>query len=521
MTSSRRRLGLLFISLSVAIIIVDSTIVAVVMPEMVRSLGLDSSQVQWVQESYTLVFAAFLLPAGALADRWGRRRTLAAGLLLFALASLGIAAAPNGALLIAARLVQGVGGAVILPATLSLVNTGYTGRARGVAFAVWGATIGGMAALGPLLGGWLTSALSWHWAFGVNIPVCALILIGLHTTIAESRDPERRGVDPLGALLAAAFSGCLVFGLIEGRAYGWWEASGRPFRIGGAEWPLPVSIVPFVFALGAVLLLLFVLRSRRRDRAGLPTLLDFSLFRLASFRNGNLVAAIVALGEFGLILSLPLWMQNVLGYDALGAGIALLPLALGSFLASGLVVPLAARLTPVRIVQLGIVLEIAGLLVLATGIAADTPPWRIVLGLGLYGVGVGFATAQLTGVVLAEVPQAASGQASGTQSTSRQFGSALGIAVLGAVLFGTSGSALASGLREHGVPGEAAEALSRAVVDSAGTAIPGLAAGDPLAFELAREAFAGGTAAAAFTAAGFLGLALLASTALGRAAVSS
>lgn len=161
----RRWLALAVVSVAVSLIIVDATIVNVAIPSIVADLGIDSTQVQWVQESYTLVFASLLLVFGVAADRWGRRRTMLIGIVTFAAASLLAALAPSGAALIGARLLQGLGGAMILPTTLSIINATFRGRERGIAFAVWGSTIGGMAALGPLLGGWLTDSFSWRWAF--------------------------------------------------------------------------------------------------------------------------------------------------------------------------------------------------------------------------------------------------------------------------------------------------------------------------------------------------------------------
>src|SRR3954452_11400340 len=201
-SSSRRRwAGLVFISVAVALIIVDSTIVNVAMPSIVDDLGITSTQVQWVQEAYTLVFASLLLVFGSIADRVGRRRMLLIGVVVFTLASVGAALAPTGTALILARFVQGVGGAMILPTTLSLLNASFRGRERGIAFAVWGSTIGGMAAVGPLLGGWLTTDFSWHWAFLINVPLGILIVVGILLAVSESKAARPDRVDIVGAAL--------------------------------------------------------------------------------------------------------------------------------------------------------------------------------------------------------------------------------------------------------------------------------------------------------------------------------
>ena len=513
-TSDRRRwLGLVVISVAVALIIVDSTIVNVAIPSIIDDLGITSTQVQWVQESYTLVFAALLLVFGTLADRFGRRRMLLIGVSIFALSSIAAALAPTGDFLIGSRVIQGVGGAMILPTTLSIINATFRGRERGIAFAVWGSTIGGMAAVGPLLGGWLTTDFSWRWAFGINVPLGIIIVVGILFAVRESRAANAARVDGVGAVFSVVMSASLVFGLIEGRTYGWWLVD-KPFTIGDWTWPFAVSVIPFAFAVAALGVVAFVAWGLHRQRQGRSTMLAFSLFRIASFRNGNIAAMIVSLGEFGIILSLPLWLQNVLGYDALQTGFVLLALAIGSFVASGAAAGFGNRIAPVWIVRAGILFEIIGLVAIALVISTDTPWWQLVIGLFVYGFGVGLATAQLTGVVLADVPVEQSGAASGTQSTARQFGSALGIAVLGTVLFTSLGGGLDSRL-EGSVPDATRAKVVDLVVDSAGAAIPALEKQSPAAATAAREAFSDATRYAAFSAAGFLTLGLLTTLSLG------
>ncbi|MBN9152026.1 MAG: MFS transporter [Micrococcales bacterium] len=511
MNSSRAKwFGLVTISLAVSIIIADSTIVNVAIPSIVSELKISSTQVQWVQESYTLVFAALLLMFGTIADRIGRRRLLTIGVIVFALSSVLAALAWNGGVLIGFRVIQGVGGAMILPATLSIINATFRGRDRAIAFAVWGSTIGGMAAVGPVLGGWLTTYYSWRWAFGINVPFGIIILIGIYLYVIESREPGARGVDIVGAVLSVIASGALVFGLIEGRTYGWWFTDTVP-DIGSWKWPFDLSPIPFVFLIAALALVGFIWWGVYRERAGKNTMLAFGLFSIPSFRNGNIVAMIVSLGEYGIILSLPLWLQNVLGYDALQTGFVILTLAVGSFVASGFAGSYGNKVAPVWIVRTGILAEITGIVIVALVIAPDTQWWSIAIGLFIYGFGIGLATAQLTGVVLKDVPVEKSGQGSGTQSTSRQVGSALGIAILGTILFSSVGWSLQARLDDNSqIPDTVKTQIVDAVVDSAGNAIPGLKERDPASFHEAQAAFSDGTRYSAFAAAGFLAVGLLA-----------
>lgn len=509
----RRWAALVVISVGVSLIIVDSTIVNVAVPSIVKDLGSSSTQVQWVQEAYTLVFAALLLLFGTLGDRVGRRRLLLLGVTLFAASSVAAASAPTTELLIGARLLQGVGGAMILPTTLSLINATFHGRERGIAFAVWGSTIGGMAALGPLLGGWLITDFSWRWAFGINVPLGALIIIGTLLTVRESRSENRRSLDGVGAILSVLLFGSLTFGLIEGRSLGWWTPSGD-ITVGSVTWGLPLSPVPIAFAITTLSLAAFVLWARHRMLVAKSALVELSLFRIPSFRNGSIVALVVSLGEFGIILSLPIWLQFVLGFSALKTGLILVALAGGSFLASGIAAAATGRIAPVWVVRAGLLAEVLGIAWIGLVVGPDAAWGWLIPALILYGFGVGLATAQLTGVILQDVPVELSGQGAGTQSTARQVGSALGIAILGTVLFSSTAGILSSTLEDQGTPAAQRDAVVAAVVDSAGAAISGLEQ-DSTTADAAKAAFSDGTRYAAFTAAGFLTLGLVATTSLG------
>ncbi|GAA4364396.1 DHA2 family efflux MFS transporter permease subunit [Paeniglutamicibacter cryotolerans] len=504
-----RWFGLGAISLSVALIIMDSTIVAVAVPSVIDDLGLNTTEVQWIQEIYTLIFAALLLVWGRVADRVGRRRILILGLLVFLLSSALCAMATSGLWLISARAVQGIGGSMILPTTLSLLNANFRGKERTIAFAVWGSTIGGMAALGPIIGGWLTTTYSWNWAFLINVPLGLLAAAGILWFVAESREQDSGKLDDyLGALLSVVGFGALAFGLIEGRHYGWWRASSdAPFAIFG------LSPIPWTFVLALAALIGFIFLEKSRATARRSVLLDISLFDIPSFARGNITALTVSLGEFGLILSLPIWFQNVLGLSAFQSGLALVPLAIGSFVASGAVSALAKSLPAVRMVQLGVGLEILSVATLAMVIRTDTPTWLTSAILFVYGIGVGFATAQLTQVVLADVPVQRSGQAASTQSTARQVGSALGIAILGTALFTTLKNSTQAQVESLVAHYPQLQGAVDSVTTSAGGTIAALAAHAetaPIA-DAARTALTQGVSVASWIAAGALILGLLTS----------
>ena len=432
------------------------------------------------------------------------------GTVVFVAASLLAAAAPTGGALILARLLQGVGASMILPATLSTVTSVFKGRDRAVAFGIWGSLIGGMAALGPLLGGWLATSYGWRWAFGVNLPLGAVIIAGALVLVPETRDRTApRGIDGFGALLSAAGLGAIVFALIEGQRYGWWWLT-RPFSAGPLHWPADgISPVPVAIAAGAVALAALLVLERARSAAGLPVVLDLELFRIASFRRGNLAATLISVGELGLMFTLPLFLQDVHGNSPLQVSVAILPLAGGTLITGGFAARLSRRIGAVRMLQAGMALEVAAVLLIGLTTRADTTgfglaPWMLV-----YGIGLGLTTAQLTGIVLREVPPARAGLASGTQSTARQVGSALGIALIGTVFAMSLSHAMTDRLRDSGLPAEKGAAYAARLRDTAGTFARDLHRNDPRAARAADESLAVATDRAAFTTAGLLSLGLL------------
>jgi len=469
----REWIALAVLSIGLGLIVLDGTIVGVALPDIVADLQLDLTDAQWVSSLYAAILAALLLSTGRLADRWGRKRLFLAGLVVFVAGSLMAASAEASGPLIGARAVQAVGAALIMPSTLSTVNAVFRGRYRAAAFGVWGAVISGAAAIGPLAGGALTEYASWQWIFLVNVPIGVAVFVAAIVVVPETRgETARPGVDVDGALLSAIGFGALVFSVIEGPDLGWWAPKAE-FQIFGWTWPAdaPVSIIPITLAIAAASLVLFVVWERHRARNGRSALLDLRLFRLPTFTWGNITAGAVAVGEFAIIFVLPLYLVNALGMNAMGAGLVLAAMAVGAFASGAAARHVAARFGAPGTVLLGLGLEVAGVVVVALVLTATTPGWLIALPLVVYGLGLGLASAQLTGTVLRDVPVAESGQGSATQSTVRQVGSALGTAFAGAVLSIALALTLPAALSSAGITGSTSDALADSTRQSAGTTI--------------------------------------------------
>ncbi len=513
----RAWLGMVVMSLGVSLIVVDATIVGVLMPRIVTGLDLATTDAEWVTSVYSLVFAALLIPFGRAGDLFGRRRMFVLGVAVFAAASVLAALAGSGSALIGARALQGVGASMVLPATLSTVNAVFTGRDRAVAFGIWGSLISGMAALGPLVGGAVATGGGWRWAFGINLPLGAALVAGALALMPETRARAVPGlagalreIDWAGGLLSALGLGALVCGLIEGQTYGWWTAT-RAHSTAGLDWPRGgLSPVPVVLALGVALLAALIVVERSRAAAGRPVMLDLELFRVPNFRRGNLASSLINVGELGLLFVLPLFLLGVHGTSPLQISVAILPLAVGAFLSGGYAGRLANRRGAHRVVQIGMVLEVAAVVALGVTVSATTTGFGLAPWMLLYGLGLGLTSAQLTNVSLADVPPAQAGQASGTQSTARQVGAALGIAVVGTVFATSLGHAMTDRLAGTALPPARQAAVAHDLRESAGTYGRDLHASPGTAVEAraADASLAAATRHAALTTAAILALGL-------------
>ncbi|MGW4395882.1 MFS transporter [Amycolatopsis nivea] len=412
--TARGRLGILAILCSsILVVAMDNTIVNVALPVIRTDLGASINGLQWTIDSYTLVIACFLMLAGATGDRLGRKRTFLAGLVLFGLGSLLCSVAPSIGWLVAARVVQALGGAMLNPVAMSIITNVFADpgeRAR--AIGVWGSIVGISLGVGPVLGGVLTESVGWRAIFWVNVPVVVAALVLTARYVPESRAPHPRRPDPVGQVLVVVLLGSVVTAAIEGQRLGW----GSPAILGLA-------------GLG-VLALLALIRWELRRR---EPLVELRFFRSAPFSSAT-VSAVCGLAAFGTFLFLsPLYLQDVRGLSALQSGLMLLPTAVAVTIAA----PLSGRLVATRgaripLLTAGISMTVVA--VLLTTASATTPLWVLAIAYGVFGLGFGLLNPPITNAAVSGMPRSQAGVAAAVASTSRQVGQTLGVAVAGTIL---------------------------------------------------------------------------------------
>ncbi len=401
------------VAVGLFMIMLDNTIVNVALPSIEHSLHMSISSLEWIVTAYALTFAALLITGGKLGDLYGRRKMFTAGLVIFTLASLACGLAPSAGILIAARAVQGVGAAVMSPATLSIITATFPPKERGQAIGIWAGVSALALAIGPLVGGLIVDNINWHWIFYVNVPVGVVGIIVSRLVIAESRDTSReQSIDLPGLVTSSAALLALSYALIEGNRHGW----GSPEIVG-------------LFAGAAVLLAVFV---RLELRQRLP-MLDLGLFKIGAFAGANIVAMLVSLGMFGVFFFISLYVQNVLGYSPTKAGAIFLPMTILIIL----IAPVAGKLSD-RVGSrwlMGAGMSILGVsLLLYQRIGLHTGFWSLLPRLVLGGIGMALTMSPMTSAAMASVPVDKAGVGSGVLNSFRQVGGSLGIALMGAIL---------------------------------------------------------------------------------------
>ncbi len=402
---------LLLVSIATFMLLLDVTIVNVALPDIQRELHASLSSLQWVVDAYSLTLAAFLLTAGSLGDRLGRRRVFTIGFGIFTFASFLCGISNDPTLLNLARGLQGVGGAGMFATSLALIGQEFHGKDRATAFGVWGATVGGAVAVGPLVGGLITESLGWEWIFFLNVPIgiTAMVLTERKIVNVFAKDPEPIDVPGLVTFSLALF--LLIFGLIRGNPEGWGS-------------PLIVSCL-----VGAAVLLSAFVAIELRSKY---PMLDLSLFRKGAFNGVSAVAFGLSAGMFAMFLYLTIYMQGVLDFSPLGAGLRFLPLTVLGFIVAPISGALSNRI-PIRVL-LGVGLATVGVGLLLMHGVSPSSGWTTLLGGFLVaGIGIGITNPGIGQAAIAVVPVEKSGMGSGINTTFRQVGIATGVAGLGAV----------------------------------------------------------------------------------------
>jgi EmrB/QacA subfamily drug resistance transporter len=427
---ARKWWTLIAVCVATFMLLLDITVVNVALPDIQKDLHASLSSLQWVVDAYSLTLAAFLLTAGSFADRMGRRRVFTAGFAIFTFASFLCGISGNATLLNLARGLQGIGGAAMFATSLALIAQEFQGRERGTAIGAWGATIGGAVAVGPLVGGALTEAFGWEWIFFVNVPIGIGAILLTTTQLANLKAPDPAPLDWPGLATFSLGLFALIFGLIRGNPEGWSSP----------------QIVATLTA-SAVLLVAFVVIEHRRDSA----MLDLSLFRKPAFAGVSVVALALSASMFAMFLYLTLYLQDVLGYGPLAAGVKFLPLTLLSFFVAPVAGKLSARI-PVRVL-LGVGLGLVGLaLILMHGVTLGDDWTTLLAGFLVAGLGIGMVNPGIASTAIGVVSPVRAGMASGINNTFRQVGIATGVASLGAIFQSQVSSKLAE-LAPNAPPG--------------------------------------------------------------------
>ncbi len=412
------------VSLGLFMIMLDNTVVNVALPSMQQSLGLSLSELEWVVAGYALTFAALMLTGGKLADLLGRRRVYVAGLVVFTAASLACGLAGSAEVLIGARVVQGIGAAMMNPATLSIITATFPPRQRGTAIGIWAGVSALALAIGPLVGGLLSEHVDWSWIFFVNVPVGIIAIAAAYAFVDESRDTSHdQRPDVPGLVTSGVGLFALTYALIEANSHGWGST-----RILGA------------FALAAVSLAAFVVLELRQRRP----MLDLTLFRNATFSGANVSMLLVALAMFGVFFYVSLYLQQILGYSPVEAGASFLPATILIAVLAPQVGRVVDRVGSRWLTGSGMLL-LSLSLVLFARLGTSSTYWEILPGLVAMGVGMALTMTPTTAAAMGSVPRDQAGVGSAVLNSMRQVGGSLGIAVTGAIVAHVSSSSLAAG----------------------------------------------------------------------------
>jgi MFS family permease len=417
------------------VMVLDSSVMNVAISQIVIDLDTTIQGVQLAITAYTLVMAAFMLVGAKIGDIWGRDRAFAVGLAVYGVGSLTTALSPNlGVLLVGWSLVEGLGAVLVIPAIAALIAANYEGKERALAYGIIGGIAAAAVAAGPLIGGWVTTAFTWRLVFAAETVVVVLILL-VRRRMKPSPRPERRpSLDVVGAALSASGLALIVFGVLQSSQWGWVTPTGIPTIAGREITPLGFSVVPFLILGGLGLLWAFAEWQERQERLGRDSLLELPLLRIRSMRAGLSTLFVQQLVLLGTFFVLPVFLQVVLGLDAFETGLKLVPMSVAMLVFALLGPRLAARRSPKRVAQLGLVGIAIGAIVLVGTIDYTLGRLEFALGLAIFGAGAGLLASQLGNVIMSSVEPTKTNQAGGLQGTAQNLGSSFGTALIGAIL---------------------------------------------------------------------------------------
>ena len=436
--STRRKWwGFTFLAVSLLVIALDLSIADVTLPSIVKDLGISADSASLIITVYMVVAASFMVLMGRVSDLVGAKKAFIFGAIFFAVGSAITGMANGLGTLMAGRSLQALVFAIAIPASMSLLNHEFPkGRERVLAFSIWTAVIGSAMALGPMIGGLLSTYFSWRWAFWINVPIMIVGVIGAYYLVRPIGGQRRTGkFDILGSVLLVAGIALVVFALQEAPSLGWWQATSDSILDGAISWPFAISAAPILVLLGILLLVTFSRYEIKLNRQGRDSVLAFSLFRVPSFTWGTSAAAAMTAGVFGLLLLIPLYAQFVLDQNPLGAGVILAPLGVGMALGG----PIIARyeVSPVRAALICLIIQPIATISLIPLISAGGEGWWLAPALLVDGFAWGAAFSLLVSMLLADVPKDLSGVASGTQVSVRLLAGALGGAMITGLVLGS------------------------------------------------------------------------------------
>jgi len=424
---------------AVAVVTLDTTILNVAIPTIRADFDTSLTSLQWVIAGYSLTLGSLLIVGGRIGDLIGVRRSFMVGALLFGTGSLIASIARTTATMVVGEaLVEGIGASLLFPASLATLSMTFQGPLREMAFAVWGGIAGAAAALGPVVGGWLTTDYSWRWGFRINVVIAPLAALGAWAALPSDVRRERRTrLDVVGAGLLALGLFFVVFAVTEGPDQGWAANQGHGLSVGGtriwsASWP--ISPVPLAALIAIAVLAAFVGYERHEAAAGRSALVDLAMFARRSVSGGLATAATVVMAQAGMMFVLAVFLQATHHLDAVTAGRWLLPVGLAVLAGAQLGGRGAKKVGPTVVVRAGIVVQLTGMLLAALLLRPSTGWAALAVPLVVVGIGAGMASAQLTNVILSEIPRERAGAASGVATTTNSLGAALGVAVLGSAL---------------------------------------------------------------------------------------